>query len=251
MISAVVLTKNEEKNIKRCLGSLTWVDEIIIIDDYSTDFTIRKIEKTNKKAKIYKRHLNNDFAGQRNYGLSKAKGEWVLFVDADEIIPEALASEIYNLQFTIYKNYDGFYLKRRDYFLGREMKHGEVGNVKILRLAKKDFGEWHRAVHEEWNPSTPLRSIVGELRNPILHYHTRNLSDFVNAINNYSTIHASENEHEGKRSNIWKIIFYPAGKFIYNYFFKLGFLDGIQGFIMAVMMSFHSFLAWTKIWLMV
>ena len=102
MISAVVLTKNEEKNIKRCLESLTLADEIIIIDDYSTDFTIRKIEKTNKKAKIYKRHLNNDFAGQRNYGLSKAKGEWVLFVDADEIIPEALASEIYNLQFTIY-----------------------------------------------------------------------------------------------------------------------------------------------------
>ncbi|SRR5258708_1807333 len=251
MISAVVLTKNEEKNIKRCLSSLTWADEIIIIDDYSTDFTIRKIEKTNKKAKIYRRHLNNDFAAQRNYGLSKAKGDWILFLDADEIIPEALASEIYNLQFTIYKNYDGFYVKRRDFFMGREMKHGEVGNVKILRFGKRPAsqtsrGKWKRKVHEYWD----IDGKIGELENPILHHHTRNLSDFVNAINNYSTIHAGENEREGKRSNIWKIIFYPVGKFIYNYFFRLGFLDGTEGFIMAVMMSFHSFLAWTKIWLM-
>src|SRR5260221_14334529 len=131
MISAVVIAKNEEKNIANCLANLAWCDEIIVIDDYSTDKTCVLTKKYG--ANIYKHHLNSDFASQRNFGLTHATGDWVLFVDADERISKPLSREI--LQKTEKTNYGGFYIKRRDYFLGHEIKYGETGNIKLLRLA--------------------------------------------------------------------------------------------------------------------
>ncbi|SRR5260221_243298 len=244
MISAVVLTKNEENNIIKCLASLNWVDEIIVIDDFSVDLTINRIQKLkNKRIKIYKRRLNDDFAGQRNYGLSKAKDDWILFLDADETLSKFLSKEI--LLKTKNTKYDGFYIKRRDYFLGHEMKHGEVGDIKLLRLGRKNSGKWERKVHEYWN-------IKGEsqgLHNFIIHSKNQSLNQFISKIDKYSEIHAKELKAEGKRSNLLRIIIWPTGKFIYNYFFKLGFLDGVEGFILATIMSFHSFLAWTKLWI--
>ncbi len=236
MISVVILAKNEERNIGDCLANLAWCSEIIVIDDYSTDKTSNIAKKYG--VYIYKRHLNSDFASQRNFGLSKAANDWVLFVDADERISKLLSREI--LQKTKNTNYGGFYIKRNDYFMGRELKYGETGNIKLLRLARK--GKWKRKVHEYWDAGNN----VGELKNPILHYHNQSLTEFIDKINNYSNIHAYENKKEGKYSNIWKIIFFPLGKFLYNFIFRLGFLDGVEGLIMAVMMSFHSFLSWSK-----
>lgn len=243
MISAVVLTKNEENNIERCLKSLKWIDEIIVIDDYSNDFTIRKIKKTMKSVKIYKRCLDNNFAAQRNFGLSRSKGEWVLFLDADESISKFLKREILVAIKT--KTIDGYFIGRRDFFMGKELKYGEMGNIKLLRLARRKSGIWNRKVHEYWN----IKGNIGELNYPVLHYPHQVFAEFVDDINVYSTIHAEENKKEKKKSNLFKIIFYPSGKFVVNYFFKLGFLDGTQGLIMATMMSFHSFLAWSKVWL--
>src|SRR5688572_22993760 len=112
MISAIVITKNEEKNIKECLESISWCDEIIIVDDNSTDRTIAIAERT--KAKVFKRSLNNDFSGQRNFGLEKTKGNWVLFVDADERVTPALWYEIMQHTNNSIGKIDGFYVKRTD-----------------------------------------------------------------------------------------------------------------------------------------
>lgn len=242
MISAIVLIKNEEKNITACLASLLFCNEIIIIDDYSTDMTLSQVKELSTKIRIYKRHLDNNFAEQRNFGLTKARGDWILFVDADERIPQSLRDEIQ--QKIKDGKYDAFYVQRRDFFLGKEMKYGETGNIKILRLGRRNYGKWRRKVHETWS----VKGNIGELKNRILHYPHTTISEFINDINNYSTIHAEENKRERKKSGIDKIILYPIGKFFVNYFFKLGFLDGIPGFILATMMSFHSFLAWSKQW---
>ncbi|HWA51919.1 MAG TPA: glycosyltransferase family 2 protein [Patescibacteria group bacterium] len=241
MISAVVIAKNEEGNIENCLKNLNFCDEIIIIDDYSADNTA-KIAK-NFTTKIYKRHLNYNFAAQRNYGLTKASCEWILFVDADEIVSNTLKAEI--LLKISQENINGFYIKRRDIFLDRELKFGETGNVKLLRLAKKDSGKWKRKVHEYWN----IKGQTQELGSYLIHDKKQNLFEFVNKLNDYSTLHAQENEKENKKSNMFKIVLYPFLKFVDNYFLKLGFLDGIPGFINATLMSFHSFLAWSKEWI--
>lgn len=246
MISAVVLTKNEEKNIAECLKSLTWCDEVIVVDDYSKDDTRAKCQNSDVKCQVFQRHLSDDFAAQRNFGLEKARGEWVLFVDADERISPALASEIQHTTNNIQQREDGFYLKRRDFIWGKELKHGEVGNVRLLRLAKKGVGKWKKRVHEVWD----VKGKTSMLENPILHYPHQTLREFVAEVESYSTLHAKTHLEEGRRSSVLKIVFYPIFKFLDNWGLKFGFLDGTPGFLVAKMMSFHSFLAWSKLWLM-
>lgn len=241
MISAVVLSKNEERNIKDCLQSIKdLASEIIIIDDYSTDKTL-KIAK-DFGAKVFLRHLNDDFSGQRNFGLEKAKNKWVMFLDADERVTDELAQEITT---TISKNEDvnGYFFKRNDFFGERILKYGEIANVRLLRLAKKDSGSWQRKVHETWD----VKGQTKEFKNPLLHYPHSTITAFLKEINFYSSLHAESLKKEGMKPSLLRLIFNPLAKFISNYFLKKGFLDGTPGLITALMMSFHSFLARGKL----
>lgn len=255
MISAVVLTKNASEHILKCIHSATWCDEIIIIDDYSTDDTIEKItslpagkEGNNKqltKMKIVKRHLKNDFAGQRNFALGETIGDWILFLDADEFVPNKLAHEIQNTLLANQKSVAGYLMKRDDLFLGRLLKHGETAGIWVLRLARKNAGKWEGKVHEKWN----VGGEVVKLKNSLMHNSHQSVSSFLQKINWYTDVLVSEWMEENKPVPAWQIIIYPKGKFIYNYIFRLGFLDGIPGLIMAMMMSLHSFLVRSKYWM--
>jgi glycosyltransferase involved in cell wall biosynthesis len=224
------------------LKSLSFCDEIIVVDDQSIDQTQEFAEK--KDARIFVHPLADNWAQQRNFGLKKAKGDWVLFIDADERVTEALASEISNFKFQISNEVCGFYLKRQDYMWGKALKHGETASVRFLRLAKKGSGVWRRKVHEVWD----INGETHELANPIYHYSHPTLRAFLAKINKFSTLHAIANKEEGKNSSILKIVIWPIGHFVYNFIFRLGFLDGIPGFAVAVVMSFNSFLAWSKLW---
>ncbi len=185
-----------------------------------------------------------DFAKARNSALKKSTADWIFFVDDDEVVTPELAREI---KFALNSHdFDAYLIPRRDTFLGRELKHGETGNAKFIRLAKKDFGKWVRPVHEVWTG----KGRVGELKNPLLHTPHQSISTFLTKIDNYSSIEAKYRYSKGKKSSLFKIFVYPLGKFKYNYFFKLGFLDGVPGLIMAIMMSFHSYLTWTKLYLL-
>lgn len=243
MISSVVLTKNEEKNIDKCLKTLRWCDEIIVIDDNSTDETVEIAKKYN--AHIYLHNLNSDFAAQRNYGLSKAKGEWVLFVDADERISNSLAYEISAVIKSEDCNcYRGFYVKRFDCIWGKQLRYGE-NSISLLRLAKRGFGHWGGLVHEQWK----INGKVGKLKNPILHYPHQLLEQFLIDINFYTDIRANELRNKKVSVNILSIALYPFSKFFIDYFIKKGFMDGIAGLVFAITMSLHSFLVRAKLWL--
>lgn len=241
MISCVVLVKDEEKTIETCLQSIrSLVDEMIVIDDDSEDKTIEKAKKFG--ARVFKRPLKCDFAAQRNFGLKQAKGDWVLFIDADEQITTGLAEEIKTA--VKKKEFNGFYLRRQEWFGGKWLRYGETGRIRLLRLGKKGVGKWQRKVHETWR----IRGKVGELKNPLLHYSHQNISQFLGQINFHSTLHAQALKEEGVKFSLFRLIFNPLGKFIQNYIFRLGFLDGVSGFIFAMMMSFHSFLARAKLY---
>lgn len=244
-ITVVILTKSEKHNILECLKSVFWCDEIIVIDDNSSDKTLELVKEfKHKDLKVSTHPLENDFSKQRNFGLEKAKGEWVLFVDADERVSESLSSEIKNQKSKAKNNFDGFYLKRTDYMWGKELKHGETGNIKLLRLAKKGSGVWEGKVHEEWK----VKGDVGELKNYLVHYPHKSLEEFLKEINFYTDLRSQELYNRGERVNFLSIIIYPLGKFIQNYFIKLGILDGMEGLIFAITMSFHSFLVRGKLW---
>jgi glycosyltransferase involved in cell wall biosynthesis len=247
-ITAVILTKNEEKNIERCLKSINFCDQIIIIDDYSEDKTLEIIRNVGNKnlCSVHKRKLNDDFASQRNFGLSKASNDWVLFIDADEVMSEELKKEIVSLFHGSIVKKNAFYLRRRDYFWEQELRFGEIRKVRnrgIVRLVKKNSGQWMGTVHEVFYTANK----VGQLNGYLNHYPHPTLKEFINDINYYSSIRAEELFNRGVKTNILEIIFFPFGKFIYNYFLNLGFLDGPAGFTYAFMMSFHSFLVRTKL----
>lgn len=241
-ITAVILTKNEEKNIVDCLETLAWAKEVIVLDDFSTDRTA-EIARL-KGATILKRDLGKDFSKQRNYALSKCKTEWVLFVDADERVTRELKEEIDGA--IKMSGFLGFYIKRRDILWGKALRYGETGNAKFLRLAKRESGKWAGTVHERWVVNGKIRT----LNNFLLHYPHQSVSEILKEINFYTDIRAVELRNSSINSSLFQIIFYPLGKFIVNYIFKLGFLDGERGIIISSMMSFHSFLVRGKLWLM-
>ncbi|HRN96402.1 MAG TPA: glycosyltransferase family 2 protein [Candidatus Levybacteria bacterium] len=246
-LSAVILTKNEEKNIVGCINSLSFCDEILLIDDESNDKT-RDIANTIKGAsiRVISHSLNGDFAAQRNFALTKAHNEWVLFVDADERVSEKLAQEITNIQVTDSQEPDGYYIQRKDILWGRELQFGETGEIKLLRLAKKDSGKWVGNVHETWQ----VKGEVKTLSHPLIHYPHQIVSEFLQEINQYSTMRAEELFAKKIKSNLFWIILYPKMKFLKNYIYLKGYKDGTSGFIHAVLMSFHSFLVRAKLYLL-
>ncbi len=204
-----------------------------------------------KKLEVITLHKKDisDFAKERNLLLSKARSKWVFFVDTDEKISPALNKEV--LEAIKDKNVQGYYVTRRDYMFGRELKHGEFsrrgwfGNARILRLGRKNAGKWVRPVHEFWD----IKGSLGTLKNPLSHYPHKDLKTFIKNLNHFSTLHAKAIQKEGKKSSLLKIVVWPPGKFIYNFIFRLGLLDGMPGFMVALMMSFHSFLSWSKLWM--
>lgn len=240
-ISAVVLTKNEEKNIQACLESLSWCSEIIVIDDNSADETALLARKHGTT--VYSHSLDNDFSQQRNFALTKAKYDWVLFVDADERVSGDLKKEI-EKSIEHSQGTAGFFLKREDTMWGKVLNHGEQGNIQLLRLAKKGSGKWVGKVHEVWD----VKSTTQQLENPIYHFPHPTVAQFLAEINMYSTIRAKELHNQGKKADWLSVLLYAKGKFAQDYFFKFGFLDGTEGFLVAIIMSFYSFLVRGKLW---
>jgi hypothetical protein len=189
------------------------------------------VSKNNLEIITLKKDGITDFAKERNDLLRKSKAEWVFFVDSDETVPEELETEISNLKLQT-SNFSGFYVYRKNYFLGKY-----IGTDKILRLGRRDAGKWERSVHEIWQ----IDGNIGRLKNPLIHNTAKDLHEFINKINFYSTLHAEENLKRGKRSNIFKIIFFPVFKFFQSIIMG-------RGFVMSMLQSFHSFLAWSKEW---
>ncbi len=243
-LSTVILAKNEEKNIVRAIESVEFSDEILVIDDFSTDRTTERAREMG--AFIIHRKLNKNFAMQRNFGLKKSRGEWVLFLDADEFLCKELQEEIKKL-LNEKPDYSAYYIKRRDFMWGRELFFGETKNVRekgLLRLIKKGSGQWKSSVHETFVTG----KLTGKLKNFIDHYPHQTLGAFLSDINFYSELRARELLRFKVNPSLWMIVAYPVGKFLNNYFLKWGFLDGAVGFLYAFMMSFHSFLVRAKLY---
>jgi glycosyltransferase involved in cell wall biosynthesis len=249
MISVVILSKNEEKNILDCLETVSWADEIIILDDNSDDRTLEIVENLSlKNLKTIKRELHNDFSAQRNYAISKTKNEWILFIDADERVTPELRREIndFLIEEKNSPKFNGMYIKRKDMLWGKLLIHGETGNIKLLRLAKKSAGKWQGKVHEEW----VVKGDTETFDNYILHFPHPTISEFLEEINFYTSIRAAELYESGIKTSLFQIIVYPKAKFFVNYFLMLGILDGLEGLVFAILMSFHSFLVRGKLWLL-
>lgn len=240
-LTAVILTKNEEETIGGCIGSVNFCKEVMVIDDNSSDRT--RVRAKELGVRVYKRELAGDYASQRNFGLGRARTKWVLFVDADETVSGELAEEIGDrLKGT---KCDGFYLKRDDFWEGKRIRGGEWRGKKLLRLGKRGKGKWERRVHEVWK----IRGKIGIMRGKLRHNQNKRVREMIEKIGVYSKIHESENRREGKGVSLGKVMFYPWGKLVDNLIIKRGMKDGELGLVLAMIISFHSFLGWSGQWL--
>ena len=246
-LSLLLLTHNESKNLEK---NFTWlkncsaIKEIIIVDDNSTDDTVemaKKLGSKHRQIKIFNHSLDNDFASQRNYGISQTKYNWIFSLDADEQPTKKLIRFLNHFDKHQYKSYS---FKRQDIFLGKTLNHGENSFVNFTRLFNKNYGHFIGQVHETWTTKKE-----NQKTNLIIqHYSHQNIKSFIQKINFYTDIRSQEMYSQGIKVNIYQIIFFPIGKFIDDYFLKLGFLDGTAGIIMALCMSFHVFLNKAKLW---
>lgn len=246
-ISLLLCTKNEESNLKKhfdWLDSCKSINEIIAIDDNSTDDTkkiINGFASPKRNVKIFERGLDQNFSAQRKFGISNAKNDWVLWLDADEKPSDKMIRFLNHIDLC---QYNSFSFKRNDVFLKKELKHGETANLRFVRLFNKNNGRFKGAVHEVWK--TKKGTIVKDL--VIYHYSHQTLKSFIQKINFYTDIRAKELFEQKIPVSLFDIIIYPTAKFFQNYFIKLGFLDSTPGIIMALCMSLHSFLVRAKLW---
>lgn len=239
-LSVVVLTHNDETRIVDCLECLGFADELIVVDDNSTDRTVELAKQFTSK--IFTRALNGNFSNQRNFALNNVHSQWVLFVDSDELLSKNLKEEI--VEAINSREYAGFNIKRFDYIWGRKVTHGELSRIKLLRLAKRNEGKWHGKIHETWK----VVGAIGELNNPILHVPHQNIKEFLTDIDSYSSVRAMELQENNQKTSFLGIVSYPLAKFIQNYLIRQGYKDGIPGILYAIMMSFHSFLVRAKLY---
>ncbi|KPL04619.1 MAG: hypothetical protein AMJ90_00175 [candidate division Zixibacteria bacterium SM23_73_2] len=240
-ISAVVIVYNSQDCLFRCLESLTWTDEIVVVDSYSQDDTKRIA--SNFTDKIYDVKWEG-FGKKKEFARQKASFEWILSIDCDEVIPPELKSEISK---AIKKDQgcDGFYIPRRSNFLGRWMNHSGWYPDYVLRLFKKTKGRFDQAlVHEKVKVSGRL----DYLKNPMLHYTDPDINSYLSKLDFYTTLSAKQLFQEKRKVVFWDLVFHPLGVFFKRFFLKKGFLDGTHGFLLAVLSSFQVFIKYTKLW---
>lgn len=240
-ISCIIITYNESKNIRKCLESISWVDEIIVVDSHSTDNTKEIVSEFTDK--IYDLKWEG-FGPAKEYAKNLASGEWILSVDADEIVPEKLREDIQKI-IESENSLEGYLIPRRSNFLGRWMRYGGWYPDPVLRFFKKDKGSFTtRIVHEE----VRVDGRSGRLKSDLLHYTDPDFEYYLGKLNRYTSMDAFQLFEDGKRARLGDLIFRPFVTFAKMFFFRRGFLDGMPGFILAISSAFHVFSKYVKLW---
>lgn len=240
-ISAVVICRNEENVIARCLESLTWADEIIVVDSDSTDQTLPVAKKFTSR--IFT-HPWQGFGPQKQFAVEQAHSDWILVVDADEVVTKELAAEI-RLVCTGDTLYQGYRIKRKSNFLGRWVLHGGWYPDFVLRLFRTGKGRFTRArVHE----SLWVDGSVGTLDGELLHYTDPVLTHYLAKLDRYTGLSAQELFEQHYPFRIWDLLVRPPAVFFKMYVWRAGFLDGIEGFLLALCSAIHVLMKYAKLW---
>lgn len=237
-VSLVVITYNEELNIERCLESAGGVGEIIVVDSFSTDDTPGIVRRMG--ATVFQRPFVSA-SDQKNWAIRKATRDWVLVLDADESLSAELKGEIGEAVHR--EGMDGYWLKRRNVFLGKRVRFCGWQRDRVLRLFRKSKGHYPpRAVHER----LLLEGRAGRLRGPLHHVPYRDVGDYLDRMRNYSARGAEDLYERGAR---WfpAIICNPPARFVRMYLLQIGFLDGTTGLMLCGMAAAGVFFKYVRL----
>ncbi len=240
-ISALIITKDEERQIADCLASLVFADEIVVVDSGSSDRT-EEICRRDPRVRWFVEPWKG-FGPQKNSALEKARNGWVFSIDADERVTPELSAEIASLDLAAARE-DGFRVPRRSFFGNRWVRHGGWYPDYTIRLWRRAAGRFvERSVHEV----VRLQGTVGTLRGDLLHFTYRDTDDFLARMNRYSTLGATELRKEGVRCTLADLVFRPPFTFFKMFVLRRGFLDGALGFRLAVLYAMYTFAKYAKL----
>ena len=241
MLSIVILTKNSADTLRLCLQSVSWADEIVIVDSGSSDDSLTIAKEFTSK--IYSETNWQGHGIQRNRALRYCQSDWVLMLDSDECVTAELAQSIQ----AFVKNpgdYAVASIKRLHYFLGYPLKHGRWNDV-VPRLFKRDSARYDEAwVHEQ----LLFKGQAKKLNSFVNHYSYNSIEQVLEKMNRYTTQAAEKHVQRGKKTNFFKILWRSWWSFINSYFFHLGFLDGKAGYLVAKLDADESYYRYLKLW---
>lgn len=243
-LSAVVLTRNSERTLRACLASLTFADEILVIDDGSTDATVTVAEELG--ASVIPHAMAGDFSAQRRFGIQQCLGRWVLFIDSDEVVSEGLRSSIQ--QAVLKKNLFSYAFSRVNRFPHYRIEHGSMRNDTVTRLFPKEGLTSEGRVHEKILSPYPAKRLEG----PLLHYPYRDWSATIRKLDQYTSFLAQQQYEKGKKTGfIVGTLIKPTWAFLKVYFINRGFLDGKMGLMFAIHHAYYTFMKYAKYHLIV
>jgi glycosyltransferase involved in cell wall biosynthesis len=252
LLSVAIITKNEERNLARTLASVSFADEIVIVDTDSTDRTIEIAKSFN--ARIFNRPWPG-FAAQKNFAIQQCTGDWILSLDADEELSPGLRTQ---LQFLLPSRprVDAYFIKRRNLFLGRWIKHGGYYPDPKLRLFRRAAANFTQPPKFEERPVHETMVFDGEsstLDYDLIHHAYPTLEDYLEHMDRYSTLGAQLLVQQGRTSRsipafYWNVFMVPRLTFVWNYLFRLGFLDGREGLLLHLYHSTYISWKYAKAW---
>jgi glycosyltransferase involved in cell wall biosynthesis len=251
-LSVVIITFNEEANMGRTLASIEPLvadgkGEIIVVDSGSTDRTVEIAKSFG--AKVFVEDWKG-YAAQKNSAIDKATGDWILSLDADEEVSDGLRKEIEEIcsgpAEDGFGSEDGYWIKRQNQFLGRRLRHGGFWPDLKLRMFRRGMGRVeNRTVHETFQ----ITGRLGKLYYPLIHHSYPTLSDYIEHMNRYSSLGAEMVAAKGRvRFSLVNIVLRPLFTFLYNYFFRLGFLDGREGLLLHLYHAVYVSWKYAKAW---
>jgi len=241
-LSALAITYNEEENIERYVKSLSFADEIIIVDSYSTDGTAKLARSLDVKF-IQKKFV--DFSEQRNFAIDQASHDWILFFDLDEVVSPLLEQEI-KQAVTQPKDKIAFLVKRKFHFMGKHIRFGGWQSDKVVRLFNKNYCRYNgNLVHE----LIAADGNVGCLKQKVDHFSYKSFDNYNGKLNLYSKLQAESLYNKKTRPGAYHFFIRPSYRFCWQYFFRLGILDGKEGFILAYVHSFSVFKRYLQLWM--
>lgn len=243
-VSVVISAFNEEKKIADCLDSVKWADEIVLVNSSSTDKTVEIAKKYTSK--IYTRPNNRVLNVNKNYGFTKATGDWILSLDADERITPELKKEIYERITHNSSPINGFWIPRKNIIFGKLIKSEMWWPDYQLRLFKKGSGKFaQKHVHEK----IEIRGETEKLKEPMLHYNYETVSQFIQKMDRIYTESEVDNILESGRTLTWvDAVRMPAADFVKTYFAQKGYKDGLHGLVLSSLQALYMEIVFAKVW---
>ena len=243
-LSVCIIACNEERDLPRCLASVAFADEIVVlVDSRSGDATEKLAREAGAQVEVRPYEGNIE---QKNAALERARGEWILALDADEALSDALAAEIQAFVSSP-GEFAGMEINRVTWHLGRWIRHGEFFPDWQLRLFRRGKGHW-AGTNPHGRVQLAEAELVGRFDGEAHHWSYRDLADQVDRIQDFSSIQARANQQRGRPHALRDMILRPPARFLRAYVLKQGFRDGVPGFVIAMATAFHVFLKYAKQW---